>query len=48
MNLSRDIRPLTDFKRNSVEFLAQLKGGIQEQVPIWCRQSRGVVLGPIV
>lgn len=25
MNLSRDIRPLTDFKRNTHEFLAQLK-----------------------
>ena len=25
MNLKRDIHPLTDFKRNTVEFLAQLK-----------------------
>src|SRR3954447_1027878 len=25
MNLERDIRPLTDFKRNTAEFLAQLK-----------------------
>lgn len=25
MNLSRDIRPLTEFKRNTLEFLAQLK-----------------------
>lgn len=25
MNLNRDIRPLTDFKRNTAEFLAQLK-----------------------
>jgi prevent-host-death family protein len=25
MNLSRDIRPLTDFKRNTAEFLRQLK-----------------------
>lgn len=25
MNLSRDIHPLTDFKRNTSEFLAQLK-----------------------
>ncbi len=25
MNLSRDIHPLTDFKRNTAEFLAQLK-----------------------
>ena len=25
MNLSRDIHPLTDFKRNTTDFLAQLK-----------------------
>jgi prevent-host-death family protein len=25
MNLNRDIHPLTDFKRNTAEFLAQLK-----------------------
>ena len=25
MNLNRDIRPLTDFKRNTAEFLARLK-----------------------
>ena len=25
MNLSRDIHPLTDFKRNTAEFLARLK-----------------------
>ena len=25
MNLTQDIRPLTDFKRNTAEFLAQLK-----------------------
>ena len=25
MNISRDIHPLTDFKRNTSEFLAQLK-----------------------
>jgi hypothetical protein len=25
MDLSRDIHPLTDFKRNTAEFLAQLK-----------------------
>ena len=25
MNLSRDIHPLTEFKRNTAEFLAQLK-----------------------
>ena len=25
MNLNRDIQPLTDFKRNTVDFIAQLK-----------------------